>query len=290
MIPDCQTNKVYFSDLLPKQLPTLASDLTRHLERAGVAVGYIQGTKDIWCRDYMPVQVDVGRFVQFRYQPDYLRGHEHLITPPDVCRRIPEIEHCVESDIVLDGGNAVHWADKAIMTDKIYRENPNYRRPALRRKLMDLLGLNELIIVPKEPGDVLGHADGVVRFIDAYRVLVNDYSRVDPGYGERLLRVLHRAGLECVDIPYAPDFRSRAKIPPATGCYLNFLQTAETVAFPAFLLPEDEIAISRAREITGNKRLVVVAAGSIATKGGILNCLAWTIKGRRSGQIDGGSS
>ena len=277
MIPDSQTNKVYFSDLLPKRFPALVADLTRHLERAGVAIGYIQGTRDIWCRDYMPVQVDVGRFVQFRYQPDYLRDDADSITPPEVCRRIPEIEHCVESDIVLDGGNVVHWADKAIMTDKIYRENPGYRRPALRKKLKDLLGLDELIIIPQEPEEALGHADGVVRFIDADRVLVNDYSQVDPDYGARLLRVLRRAGLECVEITYAPNLRSRAKIPPASGCYTNFLRVQGAVIIPVFLFPEDEIAVDCVRAAHLSERVVVVDAHAIAKEGGILNCATWSI-------------
>ena len=52
----------------------------------GVPIEVIPGTADIWCRDYMPIQLDQDRFCQFVYAPDYLRGYEHLITPPEKCR------------------------------------------------------------------------------------------------------------------------------------------------------------------------------------------------------------
>ena len=34
----------------------------------------LQGTKDIWAVDYMPVQIQDDEFVQFVYNPDYLQS------------------------------------------------------------------------------------------------------------------------------------------------------------------------------------------------------------------------
>ena len=51
----------------------------RSLEHHGIPLRTIPGTQDIWCRDYMPIQVAEDRFVQFRYAPDYLGGqYRHL--------------------------------------------------------------------------------------------------------------------------------------------------------------------------------------------------------------------
>ena len=87
MITDGETDCVYLSDLLPQRHPWVADDLTRLLTGNGVEVRTIAGTKDFWCRDYMPIQVEVNQFVQFYYQPDYLRGRfRHLITNSKVSR------------------------------------------------------------------------------------------------------------------------------------------------------------------------------------------------------------
>ena len=56
--------------------------------------------------------------------------------------------------------------------------------------------MDRLIFIPQEPGDVTGHADGVVRFIDGDSVVVNDYRRVDPEYGDFCSLRLTEAGLD----------------------------------------------------------------------------------------------
>src|SRR5262249_27002669 len=152
-----------------------------------VGVGSIPDTRDIWCRDYMPVQLAPRRFVQFRYAPDYLRGYEDLLTPPEgVARCCAGNEHR-RSDIVLDGGNVVRRHDSALVTDKIYRENRHHPRSELRRLLAGALEVARLTVIPTEPGDRLGHADGVLRFIDDGRVVVNDYRETALRYRECLL-------------------------------------------------------------------------------------------------------
>jgi hypothetical protein len=94
---------VYLSDLLPRHWPGLARTLTRLLEAHRIGTALIPGTWDVWCCDYMPIQIDVGRFVQFRCAPSYLRGgYEHLITPPEVARAVLNGTACASSSIVLN--------------------------------------------------------------------------------------------------------------------------------------------------------------------------------------------
>ena len=57
MVTDSFTNIVYFSSLLPEKCPILNAHITEELQKWGIAYGYLTGTKDIWCRDYMPVQI-----------------------------------------------------------------------------------------------------------------------------------------------------------------------------------------------------------------------------------------
>src|SRR5690242_5254732 len=86
MVPDWQTNFVLFSDLLPARHPVLWAGLVGILDQAGVGHRLIEGTRDVWVRDLLPVQVAAADFVLFRYEPDYLGGREDLI-PSDEARR-----------------------------------------------------------------------------------------------------------------------------------------------------------------------------------------------------------
>ena len=71
MIPESLSNRVYFSALLPEVCPVTYSGLVEILDRYGVPHSLLEGTKDIWCRDYMPIQTIDNRFVLFRYEPTY---------------------------------------------------------------------------------------------------------------------------------------------------------------------------------------------------------------------------
>jgi hypothetical protein len=114
--PDWQVNHVYFSDLLGKHHPRLRSRLDSLLTETGAVVGTIHDTKDIWCRDFMPVQVGEDAFCQFLYDPDYLQGYDHLRTPAAACR-VKATAHYRNVPLILDGGNVVPARTKGILTD-----------------------------------------------------------------------------------------------------------------------------------------------------------------------------
>jgi agmatine deiminase len=276
-ISDRLANAVYISDLLEGRYPELVAGLRRILRDHEIPLRIIRGTRDIWCRDFMPAQVDSGKFVQFRYSPDYLRGHEHLITRPTDINPIPEILDCQESRVVLDGGNVVRWGDRCILTDKVFEENPGIGRASLLDLLRRIFRVVEVIVIPTEPGDVVGHADGVVRFLDAGLVVVNDYSELDPEYGDRLVPILQQAGLECVELPYRPEEPSRSGIPSAVGCYANFLMVRGLIVLPTFGIPEDDAATQVIHERARHQAVATIDCSDLAAEGGVLNCVTWTI-------------
>ena len=83
MIPESLCNRVYFSALLPEVCPVTYKGLADVLDRYGVPFSLLKGTKDIWCRDYMPLQMTDHEFVAFGYRPDYLMdtaAHRKSIT------------------------------------------------------------------------------------------------------------------------------------------------------------------------------------------------------------------
>ena len=277
MVPDWQTDCVFFSSLLPQRHPLLWQRLAKMLADDGIEHCLLEGTRDIWVRDFMPVQVAAGDFVLFRYQPDYLRGHNELVTPDEVRKAVPQCDRLRMSDINLDGGNVVASSSKVILTDKVYKENPGHPRQALREELTTVLRAN-CIIIPKEPYDVIGHADGVLRFIDENTVVVNDYPRVDSGYSRRLEAALRRHELAIERLPHFQSDDRHDGIPSAAGCYINYLRIGRLVIVPAFGVREDELACKTLEKLLTEVKVMPLRCEELAWEGGVLNCVSWSVR------------
>ena len=53
--------KVYMSELLKTKYPKECDRLIHILDNHHIKYGFLKGTKDIWCRDYMPIQTSEKR-------------------------------------------------------------------------------------------------------------------------------------------------------------------------------------------------------------------------------------
>jgi len=280
MITDQETNLVYFSDLLPKRHPAFFKELKAILERKRIEYGILPQTNDIWCRDYMPVQVSKNEFVQFKYDPKYLHTKKYIKTITDttnVCKVIGV--ESVASDIKLDGGNIVKSRTKAILTSRIFDENRRYGKDDLLRKIKRLLKVKQVIVVPECPLDRYGHADGMIRFVDGIKdektILVNDFSGEKARFFSRFHRELTRQGLFPVLLPYTAY---RNKGDDAKGIYINYLQIGKVVIYPTYGIKEDVLAHKVFSRYFGDN-VFPIRSNQIAKKGGVLNCVSWNIKG-----------
>jgi len=289
MVPDWETNFVYFSNLLPDRYPGLWRQLSGTLLTHDVVFELVQGTRDIWVRDFMPIQIRQENvadakskkliFLKFRYWPDYLvNGYEHLITEDGVCDNLPFLKDRICSDIILDGGNVVSTTDKVILTDKIFRENETIQKEKLVEQLRDWFEVRDCIIIPTEPDDCIGHSDGVVRFIDETTVVMNDYAKVDPIYGQRVRKVLEDHNLRIHEIPYFldPDFDQVDEVDSAVGNYVNFLRLKNLILVPEYGCEEDGHAVEVLQRLIPTVPVVPIECTKLARKGGILNCVSWT--------------
>src|SRR4051794_29963288 len=98
MIADCDTNLVFVADTLERSFTGVYRGLASILGEHVVPFRTVPGTKQVWCRDSMPIQVSEDRFVQFRYAPDYLTGrHRHLRADGEIGPRLPWLKNCVRS-------------------------------------------------------------------------------------------------------------------------------------------------------------------------------------------------
>lgn len=80
-------------------------------------------------------------------------------------------------DLYWDGGNLTHNKDGiAIITEKLLIENSSkYSAGQIENVLTSKFGFNKIIFIPVEPCDVLGHTDGIVRFISKDKLLLAQY-------------------------------------------------------------------------------------------------------------------
>lgn len=127
----------------------VGKNLFSALSDSGEEFALFDGAKDIWARDYMPVKTKSGKYVSFRYEPNYLADDPQLRTnfKADIAPRfaLP----VTYSDINLDGGNVVFSPSrtKAVITDRVFSENPEYDKNTLTSMLEKLLEA-EIVIIP----------------------------------------------------------------------------------------------------------------------------------------------
>lgn len=275
MITDGQTNFLYLADSLMTKYPGFYKRFETLVRQHQVPLDIINVTKDLWAVDYMPIQVAEKRFVQFSYNPDYLRNSlkwQSTLTNVDEVCALLNIQP-IKSNIILDGGNIVRTNDKVIMCDKVFRENPEYKTKDLIRKLEELLLVDNIIFIPTQPKDIIGHADGMVRFYNNDTVLINNYSKEDKNFRANFYSALKDARLNTIEIPYSP-YDNKNYI-DANGIYINYLHMIKAIIIPIFRIKEDEQVVLRFEQLF--KKIAFIDANEIALQGGVLNCISWNI-------------
>jgi agmatine deiminase len=276
MITDSHTNHLYLSDCLPSKQPDFFYRFEKVLKECQIDFKLLPNTKDIWAVDYMPIQVNKDKFVQFNYDPDYLKPKKYRKTISDVDSICNEINlKTIKSSLIVDGGNVIRATDKVIMCDKVFRENKSLTEKELIKELKKLFEVDQLIFVPWDLSDFTGHADGMVRFIDSNTVLINDYDEMDIEFQLSFRMSLQNAGLDWIELPYAPPLD--ATNDSARGNYMNYLEMEQAIIVPVFNLESDVDALKILHQVFNGKTIKTIECNKLADEGGILNCISWNI-------------
>lgn len=282
MITDCKTNFVYFSSLLKTEDRYLPfwNRLKSILEEENISYGFLEGTKDIWCRDYMPVQAKQNEFIQFQYLPDYCNNPkwQHKLTNSVEVRLDLDLK-LVKSALVVDGGNVVKSSQAAILTEKVFKENPAWEKAAVVKELQKLLQTEDIFFIPQQPYDMTGHADGMVRFLDETTLLVSDYQGESESWKKKYEAALKATNLDLVVLPSVVlDEKNEFGDYTARGCYINFAQIGNVILLPFFDLPEDKQVMREMKKLYSTCKILPVQSNEISQDGGVLNCITWNIK------------
>ncbi len=279
MITDLQTNTVYYSNLsaYTATLKAEVNELKRILARYGIGCHRIIGTRDFFCRDYMPVQRDKETYIQFRFHPDYLlndpRQKKYVSNTKLIHQKNVFLKDfiIIPSEIVMDGGNIIKCNDKVIITDKVLTDNPKLQLLNLSTSWKELLQAS-IILIPRYPDEPTGHADGLIRFIDERTVLTINLVNEHPAWVKAFRRSLINAGLTIISLQAVSE-----KEKEYSWGYINYLQVGNLIVMPFFGYSADKPM----KEFFGNifKGYIIESmdAKRIIKQGGVLNCFTWNI-------------
>lgn len=282
-------NKIYISSLKE------ASVLRDNLSEVSVTYEILRNTKDIWVRDFMPIPLHRKAFdgqplyAIFRYWPNYLDDEPendddvyYITNQPDACRNVKiDHKHCVDLGLTFDGGNYVDCGDKAIITDKVFGENPNLSHEEVIRRL-EATFRQEIIIIPwiRVKDDRFGHSDGFVQYVHGNKVLiytplewVSDAERL---MHERIEEIFKRHGLKVVHLNVKPDHNVKKDY---TWAYINFLKLNGKIYVPSVNSKYDDGIRHQIAEVYEKPIadvIMVIMDPSILDLGGALHCCTWT--------------
>ena len=126
-------------------------------------------------------------------------------------------------------------------------------------------------MIPWDHHERYGHADGLVCYLGDGRVLLTNYGDFDPGFAEKLLKVLSRR-YEVTELCYPVG-----KPSPYNWAYINYLQVGEVILLPRLDMKEDGMAYERFRALFPQASIGQVGVKSLVRRGGALNCVSWNI-------------
>lgn len=277
MITDKEVNFVYFSEkILNSKYLEAFSRIKLILDKHKVKYDFLKETKDIWCRDYMPIQINKENFIQFRYEPSYLIDDLDLQSIPKDILKANKLKS-TNSDINLDGGNVVKSSGSVIITNRIFKEN-NEPKEALIAKLETLLETKVYLILDIT-SDMTGHSDGHLRFIDNKTVLVNSLAQELKYWQDGFKKMIKDSGFNYIEMPWF-SYLDKDHKESAIGIYVNYLEIGNLIVFPIFEIDgnKDKEALKVINEAFPNHIIEPVNIKEIANEGGLLNCISWTIK------------
>ncbi len=301
MITDDLTNTVYFSALLPAACPNMFRSISAELRKRGIVYNILLETKDIWCRDYMPVQMETDRLISYKYTPDYLQDKKHirLQTDPeqvlqsksnelfrilpasklkeevvfDGLRPIKIMRPVVDSikvDLVIDGGNIVKCGNCIVMTEKVFVENKEKSRDEVERILRDAFQC-DFLFLPWDRNESFGHSDGIVHYAGNGKILLTNYDDISTYFYRRFRKALETR-FDVIPLKYNVK-RKHAR----SWAYINFLQVGKLILVPQLDVVEDKLAVEQIGNALADCEVIGIPALEAVRKGGALNCISWNV-------------
>lgn len=284
---DGWTNFVFISDKLKEFYPGTYKRLIKLFDKMEIEWAEVKGTKDIWIRDYMPIQIAENHYLVYKYDPDYLKqtGKKYLTNSHTIYKKVLHHYYWKDINITLDGGNVVTAAGycdsiQRILTDKVFRENgkepydPDFCEYLSKALHSDLIFLPWNCDKSENPNaDVYGHADGMVRWTGGANILMSNIRDFNPEEADEIRNRLEKAGYRVTEMLF--DVPNPNK--DYNWAYINYLEVGTNIIVPTFGIPEDKQALEYIRDLNPIAEVKGFRMREIAKNGGALHCITWNI-------------
>lgn len=259
-----------------------------YLERHGIAhAGRVEiadlPTDDIWIRDYGPL---VG------FDADGVRAAAKLIYDP--LPNYPQArDNAMPERWAASAGVPVHplplhgeggnlWSDGAgtlLMTNQVYRLNPDLTRQTLLPLLHEVLIFEKLVITPRLRVEETGHIDLLVKLASANTVLLSAPNALFTGDRLRaarrqLERETNAAGdrYRVATLPTPPLYANWFGY-PIRRTYTNALTVNGRVLVPVYGLATDEVALRTYERVMPGYTVVPIDSVVGINGGGAVHCM-----------------
>ena len=279
-------NTIFFSHFIKEfvKYSKAWNQIEAALADENVSATFVEASKDIWVRDFMPFQCHDGKYLIYNYNPDYLHGkyRRYITNSREAFASIggnPSADNCRTTDLVIDGGNMIKCVDRngvncVIMTTKVLHENPGLSYHEILNRLEEALGA-EVILIPWDTAEPYGHADGMVRSLGPGKLLINCYQDYKDGnntvqlehIGHSIKKALEKR-FDIASLSFGSKHRKNS------WCHLNYLEVGNAVLVPCGSIASDRPALKQIGELTG-RRAVPISMAKIIAEGGALHCISW---------------
>ena len=254
-----------------------------------VSVQVVPGLNTIWLRDCAGFNCG-DTLVKPLYRPSYYADAWADAVSTDQTTEVMAAilgKKLVRMPLALDGGNLVTNGEFALITERVFKDNPTMSKGEIAASINSYLGIIP-IFIPELDDDETAHSDGYVQFVRSWLACVSEYGmfeKFDPlkqgydladhytGYIECVLRDhnIQIANLsdECTGDDNSSGFES------AAGCFVNFLQLNEIIIMPTYSGMEESEKYNEAvlsKFGTVNK----INCDAVAALGGALHCISFT--------------
>ena len=237
---------------------------------------------DIWMRDF--TSVDLKKPIQFRYTESYLGKKIARKTQKNFNQFLKKLElKLKKSKYFLDGGNFVDYEDKVIISNRFIEDNLFQNPQKAKKYIKNKTNKKYISIIPYDD-EIMGHADGMVMFVESNKIFVNRYA--EP-FRSKLLQILQDdfpKSIQIIEMDSKPETKRFDNFYSACGIYVNSVVTNRYIYMPMFDLDLDEKNLKLVQKNT-KKQVIPIQVKDICFMGGSVRCLTWQISGKLANRI-----
>jgi len=239
-----------------------------YLEQKAVSIENVRfayvNTDDVWIRDFGPTTVlnndGSKNFIWNNYYEVYTSFQKHSADAACDLGRYFDIP-VFRVPLVVEGGNIITDGEGTIiMFNSVLSNNSDYDLNKLKKVMKNYYGCNNLILLPSLTGELTGHIDMVVKYIDKNTLMVIESDKSFRWYNnfESIAKVLSETKSSS-----GSNYKIiRLKMPKIDNesvnfwSYINSLTLNGSLIVPTFGVAEDTSAIDSYRKAMPNYKIV----------------------------------